>query len=132
MYNVGSIDVFDFSGKMKAVAPDTPIVLLTSYSKEVWRRMQEQDRRNIDYAFCWSGSTDLIIAIIKLLEDSLNAEEDIPLPGDPGEYEWLLNAGEDLEPPAFTALMDKICVRIQNNTELVNYYLALPMRRSTY
>ena len=77
MYNVGSIDVFDFSGKMKAVAPDTPIVLLTSYSKEVWRRMQEQDRSNIDYAFCWSGSTDLIIAIIKLLEDSLNAEEDI-------------------------------------------------------
>ncbi|MBQ1391245.1 MAG: hypothetical protein IIY82_05820 [Firmicutes bacterium] len=53
----------------------------------------------------------------------INAEEDIPLPGDPGEYEWLLNAGEDLEPPAFTTLMDKICVRIQNNTELVNYYL---------
>ncbi|MBR4821998.1 MAG: phosphoenolpyruvate synthase [Bacteroidales bacterium] len=77
MYNVGSIDVFDFSGKMKAIAPQTPIVLLTSYSKEVWRRMQEQDRSNIDYAFCWSGSTDLIIAIIKLLEDSLNAEEDI-------------------------------------------------------
>ena len=64
MYNVGSIDVFDFSGKMKAIAPQTPIVLLTSYSKEVWRRMQEQDRSNIDYAFCWSGSTDLIIAII--------------------------------------------------------------------
>ncbi|MCR5519944.1 MAG: phosphoenolpyruvate synthase, partial [Bacteroidales bacterium] len=77
MYNVGSIDVFDFSGKMKSLARETPIVLLTSYSKEVWRRMQEQDRSNIDYVFCWSGSTDLLIAIIKLLEDSLNAEEDI-------------------------------------------------------
>ena len=77
MYNVGSVDVFDFSAKMKGIAPGTPIVLLTSYSKEVWRRMQEQDRSFIDYAFCWSGSTDLIIAIIKLLEDSLNADDDI-------------------------------------------------------
>ena len=77
MYNVGSIDVFDFSARTKALAPDTPIVLLTSYSKEVWKKLQERDRSNIDYAFCWSGSTDLIIAIIKLLEDSLNAEQDI-------------------------------------------------------
>lgn len=77
MYNVGSINVFDFSARMKEMAPDTPIVLLTSYSKEVWKKLQERDRSSIDYAFCWSGSTDLIIAIIKLLEDSMNAEQDI-------------------------------------------------------
>ena len=77
MYNVGSVDVFDFSRKMKEIDSETPIVLLTSYSKEVWKKLQEQDRSNIDYAFCWSGSTDLIIAIIKLLEDSMNADADI-------------------------------------------------------
>ena len=77
MYNVGSADVYNFSKQMKECAPDTPFVLLTSYSKEVYRKMEEQDRSCIDYIFCWSGSTDLIIAIIKLLEDSLNADDDI-------------------------------------------------------
>ena len=77
MYNVGEVDVFEFSRKMKQSNPDTPIVLLTPYSKEVWRKMQDRDRSSIDYAFCWSGSTDLIIAIIKLLEDRMNADDDI-------------------------------------------------------
>ena len=77
MYNAGATDVFGFSLKMKALSPDTPIVLLTSYSKEIWRKMEDRDRSGIDYSFCWSGSTDLIIAIIKLLEDSMNADDDI-------------------------------------------------------
>ena len=77
MYNAGTTDVFGFSLKMKALSPDTPIVLLTSYSKEIWRKMEDRDRSGIDYSFCWSGSTDLIIAIIKLLEDSMNADDDI-------------------------------------------------------
>ena len=77
MYNSGEVDVFDFSRQMKAICPETPIVLLASYSREVWRKMRQQDSSHIDYAFCWSGSTDLILAIIKLLEDSLNADTDI-------------------------------------------------------
>ncbi len=77
MYNSGAVDVFDFSREMKAAAPDTPIVLLASYSREVWRKMRDHDGSHIDHVFCWSGSTDLIIAIIKLLEDSLNADFDI-------------------------------------------------------
>ena len=77
MYNSGTLDVFDFSRRMKSIAPQTPIVLLASYSREVWRKLKMQDTSSIDYAFCWSGSTDLIIAIVKLLEDSLNAEKDI-------------------------------------------------------
>ena len=77
MYNSGEVDVFDFSKQMKAICPETPLVLLASYSREVWRKMRQQDSSHIDYAFCWSGSTDLILAIIKLLEDSLNADADI-------------------------------------------------------
>ncbi len=77
MYNVGEMDVFTFSKKMKAIAPDTPIVLLTTYSRELARIIEAGDSRAIDYIFNWSSSTDLIIAIIKLLEDSLNAEQDI-------------------------------------------------------
>lgn len=77
MYNVGEPDVFDFSLQMKQIAPDTPIVLLAMFSKEIYQRMQDRTNSAIDYFFCWNNSTDLIIAIIKLLEDSMNAEHDI-------------------------------------------------------
>lgn len=77
MYNVGEVDVFDFSHRMKAICAETPIVLLTSFSKQIYQRIQESDGRDIDYFFCWNNSTDLIIAIIKLLEDRMNADHDI-------------------------------------------------------
>ncbi len=77
MYNVGEVDVFTFARKMKSYEATVPIVLLTSFSREVYRQMEEHDRSSIDYTFCWNGNTDLIIAIIKLLEDSLNAPDDI-------------------------------------------------------
>ena len=77
MYNVGEMSVFDFSVKMKSLAPQTPIVLLCSYSKEIYRQISEADSSALDYVFCWNNSTDLIIAIIKLLEDRLNAPHDV-------------------------------------------------------
>ena len=76
MYNVGD-DVFTFASRMKEYQNDVPIVLLTAYSKEIYRRMEDMDRSSVDYTFCWNGSTDLILAIIKLLEDSANAPSDI-------------------------------------------------------
>ena len=76
MYNVGD-DVFAFASRMKEYQNDVPIVLLTAYSKEIYRRMEDMDRSSVDYTFCWNGSTDLILAIIKLLEDSANAPSDI-------------------------------------------------------
>lgn len=77
MYNVGKLDVFSFSAQARQLSPDTPIVLLSSFSREIYKIIERSDRSNIDYVFCWNGNTDLIIAIIKLLEDSLNAEHDI-------------------------------------------------------
>ncbi len=77
LYNVGEVDVFDFAARMKACQADTPVVLLTAFSKEVYRQLEDRDLSNIDYIFNWSGSTDLIIAIVKLLEDSMNAPADI-------------------------------------------------------
>ena len=69
--------VFDFAARQKEYSPETPIVLLTSFSKVLSRQIEDQDRSAIDYMFNWNGSTDLIIAIIKLLEDSMNAQTDI-------------------------------------------------------
>ncbi len=77
MYNVGEVDVFEFSKRMKQIAPDTPIVLLATFSREIFNRMKDRTNSAIDWFFCWNNSTDLMIAIIKLLEDRMNAEHDI-------------------------------------------------------
>ena len=69
--------VFDYAARQKEYSPDTPIVLLTSFSKMLYRQLENEDRSAIDYMFNWNGTTDLIIAIIKLLEDSMNAPSDI-------------------------------------------------------
>ena len=81
MYNVGEPDVFTFAKLAKKRHPQIPIALLTSFSKDIYRRLGEQDRSGLDYIFCWHGNTDLIIAIIKLVEDKMNAEEDISVGG---------------------------------------------------
>ena len=39
MYNVGKLDVFGFSLQAKELAPDTPIVLLSSFSREIYRKI---------------------------------------------------------------------------------------------
>ena len=77
MYNVGEPDVFAFAKIVKERHPQIPVALLTSFSKDIYRRLEEQDRSGLDYIFCWHGNTDLIIAIIKLVEDKMNAAEDI-------------------------------------------------------
>ena len=77
VYSAGGNDVWEFAAEAKRLQPDCPIVLLSSFNKEFHRRLEQQDKSNIDYLFNWNNSTDLIIAIIKLIEDSLNAEHDI-------------------------------------------------------
>lgn len=77
VYSAGGNDVWEFAQQAKQVLPSCPIVLLSSFSKEVYRRIEQQDKSYVDYLFNWNNSTDLIIAIIKLIEDRLNAEHDI-------------------------------------------------------
>ena len=77
VYSAGGNEVWDFAAQAKLLLPECPIVLLSSFSKEVYHRIEQQDKSNIDYFFNWNNSTDLIIAIIKLIEDKMNAEHDI-------------------------------------------------------
>ena len=77
VYSAGGNEVWDFAAEAKRLQPNCPIVLLSSFNKEFYRRIEQQDKRNIDLLFNWNNSTDLIIAIIKLIEDRMNAEHDI-------------------------------------------------------
>ena len=77
MYNVGDKDVFSLAADIKKERKSLPFVLLTHFSKEVYRRLAKIDTSAIDYMFSWHGNADLIVAIIKLFEDLKNAENDI-------------------------------------------------------
>ena len=81
MYNVGEPDVFTFARIVKERHPQIPVALLTSFSKDIYRRIEERDRSGLDYIFSWHGNPELIIAIIKLIEDKMNAAEDIAVGG---------------------------------------------------
>ena len=78
MFNVGGDgDVFTFAEEIKSIKPNLPVVVLSSFSKAVYNRIHETSSTAVDNFFCWHGSSDLLIAIIKLMEDKLNAANDI-------------------------------------------------------
>lgn len=62
---------------LKDINPELPIVLLTPFSKQVSRRLASEDLSGVDYVFSWLGNVDLLLGIIKLLEDKKNADYDI-------------------------------------------------------
>jgi CheY-like chemotaxis protein len=70
-------DTFDLAKKIKKEYTNIPIVVLTAFSREVSLKVSEEDLSVIDYIFSWLGNSDILLAIIKLIEDKRNAEHDI-------------------------------------------------------
>lgn len=69
--------VFDIARSIKHDYPAVPIVVLTPFSHGITRRMQNEDLSAFEYVFCWLGNTELLLSIIKLMEDRMNLEHDI-------------------------------------------------------
>jgi len=69
-------DVFDIAHLIKLKYPELPIVVLTPFSHGVNRRMEHEDLTPFEYVFCWLGNTELLLSIIKLMEDKMNLEHD--------------------------------------------------------
>ena len=70
-------DVFDIASTIKRKHETIPLVVLTPFSRGITLRMQDTDVSIFDYVFCWLGNTDLLVTIIKLLEDKMNVEHDV-------------------------------------------------------
>ena len=70
-------DAFTVARAIKEKFPDIHYVVLTPFSHGITRRMQNEDLSIFDYVFCWLGNTNLILSIIKLMEDRMNIEQDI-------------------------------------------------------
>ena len=76
MPNMDNRDIFAAATEIKVHYPNIPIVVLTPFSKEVSKRMANEDLSAIDYVFSWLGNSELLLAIIKLIEDKMNAPDD--------------------------------------------------------
>ena len=70
-------DAFDVARDVKKHSPEIPCVVLTPFSHGITRRVENEDMSIFDYVFCWLGNTNLILSIIKLIEDRMNLEHDI-------------------------------------------------------
>jgi len=77
MLSLKGTDVFVLAKRIKSHYKNIPIVVLTYFSREVSLRLEGEDLSAIDYVFCWLGDASLILAIIKLIEDKMNADYDI-------------------------------------------------------
>ena len=71
----------NISNEIKANFPFIPIVAISHYSDELHKLLEKKYKNNIDFVFHWNGNVNIFIAIIKLVEDRMNAEKDIGIIG---------------------------------------------------
>jgi DNA-binding NarL/FixJ family response regulator len=68
---------FHISNRIKEKHRDIPIVALSHHSEELRKLLYKKHASNIDFVFHWNGNVDIFLAILKLVEDRMNAENDI-------------------------------------------------------
>ena len=70
-------DIFDIARGIKTSQPQIPCIVLTPFSHGISKRMADEDLSAFEYVFCWLGNTELLLSIIKLIEDKMNLEHDL-------------------------------------------------------
>ena len=77
MPGTGDNDSFDVARHIKSLYEHIPMVILTPFSHGITKRIANEDLSPFEYIFCWLGNTDLLVSIIKLIEDKMNLEHDV-------------------------------------------------------
>ncbi|MCD8292144.1 MAG: phosphoenolpyruvate synthase [Prevotellaceae bacterium] len=77
MPGTGEDEGFDLARRIKNGHRQIPMVILTPFSHGITRRIANEDLSPFENVFCWLGNTDLLVSIIKLIEDKMNLEHDV-------------------------------------------------------
>ncbi len=77
MLSVEKQDTIVMAQDIKLKYPDVPIVMLTPFSREASLKITKLQHESIDHIFSWLGNADILLAIIKLIEDKMNVEHDV-------------------------------------------------------
>jgi len=70
-------ETYHLAEELKSAYPSIPIVVLTPFSRELNLKIDRKELKAVDYVFNWLGNADILLAIIKLIEDKMNADHDI-------------------------------------------------------
>lgn len=76
MPHLNDMDAFDLGAQIKKGFPELPVVLLAHSAKGIHPPPENKDMGGIDRVFIWSGDSDLLLAIVKSMEDRLNVAAD--------------------------------------------------------
>ncbi|MBN2790357.1 MAG: phosphoenolpyruvate synthase [Candidatus Delongbacteria bacterium] len=81
MHSHGFWDAFKINSELKSLYPQKPIVVLAPFSRDVLDKYETLEHGGSDFVFSWLGNSDILLAIIKLIEDKLNVEHDVKIVG---------------------------------------------------
>jgi len=78
MLNIGEIDAAALSRTIKTKHPDQPIIVLSpAPAHKSIKRLKKESVDTVDYIFTWQGNPNILLAMVKLVEDSMNTEDDV-------------------------------------------------------
>jgi CheY-like chemotaxis protein len=72
---LGSMDGFELGSEIKKIRPDIPVILVAHNIRSTFA--DKLDSHGVDKIFLWCCEADLLLAIIKNVEDHRNVDEDI-------------------------------------------------------
>ncbi len=76
MPHPGGVDSFDFGLSIKRLKPQLPVILMAHSIQGLFPPPVQKDCSGIDQIFIWSGDADLLLAIVKSVEDQRNVAND--------------------------------------------------------
>ncbi len=77
MLSIGDTSALELASKIKSLYPAKPIVLLTPIStRDTMLHLKRGDFKAIDYIFSWQGNSNIMLAMVKLIEDKINIDFD--------------------------------------------------------
>jgi len=76
MPNIGDMTVMSLGKKIKELHPDLPVILLAHSVQSVAPLFEPNIAKLFDRIFIWTGNSDLLLAIVKHVEDGLNVNHD--------------------------------------------------------
>ncbi len=76
MPQVDETDAYDLGRQIKSKFPDLPVFLMIQNTNRHLLDRKYADRNSIDRLYVWNGNSDLLLALIKNLEDRMNVAYD--------------------------------------------------------
>jgi len=76
MPHLDEMDPSSLGAAVKEIHPRLPVILLAHNARDVFHHERKGLSANIDKVFVWSGNSDLLLAIVKNVEDGINVDAD--------------------------------------------------------